>query len=296
GSYFYGNVDRSYPQPYPPDPPAGPGWSLSKGNSEDFFSEFNMASVLFYNRKYAEAKGKFRILTEKYLDSEYSSYSLNWYMLSSEQLGEIVKEAEYLKSIRQNKSANINTKFYALKWLLQLEMRNGSITNSKNLASEVEAGSLYEWEISLDLAVGLFEYKGDRISAEQVLNKLNEKFKNSSTAEAIDFIKKSWDMKDAIDKQPVEIFSNEIKGFSLDAYPNPFNPTTTIVFSLPQPGNVVIKVYDILGREVRTLVNEFKTEGQYKVEFNASSLASGIYFYRLQAGSYAQTKKIIVAK
>ena len=64
-------------------------------------------------------------------------------------------------------------------------------------------------------------------------------------------------------------------------YPNPFNPITTITYSLPKASNVTLKVYDILGRELVTLVDEFKSEGQYSVLFNASSLASGIYFYRI---------------
>ena len=76
-------------------------------------------------------------------------------------------------------------------------------------------------------------------------------------------------------------------------YPNPFNPSTTISYSLPQSGFVQLKVYDMLGREVTTLVNKEQTSGNYKIEFNASNLTSGVYFYRLQSGSFAETKKLI---
>jgi len=79
-------------------------------------------------------------------------------------------------------------------------------------------------------------------------------------------------------------------------YPNPFNPTTTIAFSIPQAGNVTLKIFDALGREVSTMVNGFKSAGEYNVEFNASSLASGIYLYRLQAGSFVETKKLVLMK
>ncbi len=79
-------------------------------------------------------------------------------------------------------------------------------------------------------------------------------------------------------------------------YPNPFNPTTTITYALLQPGNVTLKVFDVLGREVAALVNEFKREGRYTIQFDASSLSSGIYFYRLQAVSFVQTKKMVIAK
>jgi Secretion system C-terminal sorting domain len=86
-------------------------------------------------------------------------------------------------------------------------------------------------------------------------------------------------------------------GFLLNQnYPNPFNPTTTIKYSVPFNSLVAIKVYDILGREVETLVNEEKAPGNYSVEFNASKLSSGVYFYRMQAGNFISTKKLILMK
>jgi predicted GH43/DUF377 family glycosyl hydrolase len=79
-------------------------------------------------------------------------------------------------------------------------------------------------------------------------------------------------------------------------YPNPFNPTTTIKYQIPELSFAAIKVFDILGKEVVTLVNEEKPAGYYEVEFNATSLASGIYFYQLQAGSLVETKKMVLIK
>jgi hypothetical protein len=79
-------------------------------------------------------------------------------------------------------------------------------------------------------------------------------------------------------------------------YPNPFNPITTISFSIPSSGFTTLKVYDILDNEVATLVNEEKPAGNYKVSFDASSLSSGIYFYRLRADSFIETRKIILSK
>jgi len=79
-------------------------------------------------------------------------------------------------------------------------------------------------------------------------------------------------------------------------YPNPFNPTTKIEYSVPHSSNVVIKVFDILGKEIETLVNEEKSIGSYEVEFNAAGLPSGIYFYRLQDGNYIETKKMVLIK
>jgi hypothetical protein len=79
-------------------------------------------------------------------------------------------------------------------------------------------------------------------------------------------------------------------------YPNPFNPTTIIRFEIPRESIVTIKLYDLLGREIKTLVNEEKTAGSYSYIFDGSSLSSGIYFYRITAGKFAQTKKMILMK
>jgi subtilisin-like proprotein convertase family protein len=79
-------------------------------------------------------------------------------------------------------------------------------------------------------------------------------------------------------------------------YPNPFNPVTNIKFGLPNAGNVKLVVFDILGREVATLVNEFKAAGQYTADFDASMLSSGAYFYRIEAGDFVETKKMLLVK
>ena len=79
-------------------------------------------------------------------------------------------------------------------------------------------------------------------------------------------------------------------------YPNPFNPSTTIKYSIMADGLVTLKVYDVLGSEVTTLINENKQAGFYEAVFNASSLANGVYFYRLQSGDFVATKKMVLLK
>ena len=78
--------------------------------------------------------------------------------------------------------------------------------------------------------------------------------------------------------------------------PNPFNPSTVIKYQVPATGNVVLKVYDMLGKEVATLVNEVKTAGEYDCRFNAFHLASGLYIYTLKAGNTILTKKMMLLK
>jgi hypothetical protein len=79
-------------------------------------------------------------------------------------------------------------------------------------------------------------------------------------------------------------------------FPNPFNPATRIWFSISERGLVSVKVFDVLGREVKTLVNEVLPAGTHERTWDARSCSSGVYFYRLQAGSYSNTKKLVLLK
>jgi hypothetical protein len=100
------------------------------------------------------------------------------------------------------------------------------------------------------------------------------------------------------DSEPVYTFSLE------QNYPNPFNPSTKIHYTIPsgitngakQSQLVTFKIYDVLGNKISTLVNEEKPAGSYEIEFDATGLSSGIYFYKLQAGSFVETKKMILLK
>jgi len=87
------------------------------------------------------------------------------------------------------------------------------------------------------------------------------------------------------------------RGFALSQnYPNPFNPSTVIGYQLPAVSHVTLKVYDVLGREAATLVNEKENAGYHTVTFNAGNLPSGLYFYRMQASNYSETKKLLLIK
>ncbi|RKY53468.1 MAG: hypothetical protein DRP89_06165 [Candidatus Neomarinimicrobiota bacterium] len=79
-------------------------------------------------------------------------------------------------------------------------------------------------------------------------------------------------------------------------YPNPFNPVTTISYSIPNPGYVTLKIYDVLGKEIQTIISEFQKTGFYSVYFDASEFSSGIYFYRLETKNFTQTRKMILLR
>lgn len=106
-------------------------------------------------------------------------------------------------------------------------------------------------------------------------------------------------------KRPLAEIVSSVEGFLTDLpaefklnqnYPNPFNPTTTIRFALPKSQRAQLRVYNTLGQEVATLVNEDKPAGTYSIEWNAGTVASGVYFYQLKAGGYSATRKLLLLK
>jgi tetratricopeptide (TPR) repeat protein len=229
------------------------------------------------------------------------------------------------------KLANIKNKFSKNEVQNYLESLSGKTPDDLRI-NTIIAG-LYLQDGLFDKAIKLFDKiinsKGDeyqRINArfEKLFAYLNIK-KDSKTAGQILADIKSMDLKEKVWQMRIEVADqmlgkdielnksiskettinkeNKITGkiipdkYSLFAnYPNPFNPSTVIRYDLPKDGLVTIKVYDILGRKVTTLVNEFKAAGKYSVTFNAGNLASGVYIYQLGARGFVINKKLVLMK
>ncbi|MBZ0200248.1 MAG: T9SS type A sorting domain-containing protein [Ignavibacteriaceae bacterium] len=146
-----------------------------------------------------------------------------------------------------------------------------TVTTTSFIDYEVSINPVFEDEVSY------------RISALDTQGKLSIPSSTATIGDAV------------LHKLPSE--SNGLYDFVLEnAYPNPFNPSTTINYQIPKDGLVTLKVYDILGREVKTLVNEYKTKGRYEVTFDASHLASGLYIYEIKSGEYKASKKMTLVK
>ena len=79
-------------------------------------------------------------------------------------------------------------------------------------------------------------------------------------------------------------------------YPNPFNPTSTIEYSIPADGNVKIEIFSVNGEEIKTIVNEYKSAGRYKINFDAAGLTSGTYFYKIRSGEFTSVKKMVLLR
>jgi hypothetical protein len=114
------------------------------------------------------------------------------------------------------------------------------------------------------------------------------------STDEIGFYVKALEGEERLEKKFIK---NQIFEYRLSQnYPNPFNPATTISYEIASDGNAEIKLYDILGREVRTLINEKQTAGSYKISVNLENLPSGVYIYRMRAGKYSESKKMILLR
>ena len=143
-------------------------------------------------------------------------------------------------------------------------------------------------------------YQGDNIDITSTSSKLWPVWMDNSTG-----IYQIWTTPIDFSTVDVEDFNVIPSSFKLEQnYPNPFNNSTVIKYSIPQEGLVTLKAYNLLGEEVARLVNDIKKIGNYEVSFDATGLPSGVYFYRLQAGSpsagsgqsFVETKKMVLMK
>ncbi len=132
------------------------------------------------------------------------------------------------------------------------------------------------------------ELSGDKVNRYDIVEQnLRRKLGDASPEQGSATVALSSFNSDVAKASSVELSQN---------YPNPFNPSTVIAYQLPVSSQVSLKIYDMLGREVQTLVNETQAAGRYAVRFNATNLSSGTYFYKLQANGLVQTKKLTLLK
>lgn len=179
-------------------------------------------------------------------------------------------------------TAYLNAGFAELQW--------NTATESNNSGFEIQRKTIGGWE-----KVGFVQGHGTT-TYEHSYNFRDDVGKINS--DVISYRLKQIDFNGSYDySTEVQINKTAPSDFSLKQnFPNPFNPSTQISFSVPQTSHILLKVYDTNGREVATLINQNKVAGNYAVDFNASSLASGIYYYTITAGSYTATKKMILMK
>lgn len=124
---------------------------------------------------------------------------------------------------------------------------------------------------------------------------VNTEGTGAASGGTVNAVEVSWNYGDAsTDVEQIEELATDF--YLAQNYPNPFNPTTNIQYSIPKTSDISLKVYDILGNEVATLVDRKQSAGVYNAKFDGSNLASGIYFYTLRAGSFSSTKKLMLVR
>lgn len=184
-------------------------------------------------------------------------------------------------SVEGKVSAQVNHISMGLKEA-NVYIRQGSFYRSLSIT---KGSGLYKLN---QLATGNFEIIINRLGYFNITRNITV---NNSNLQNINFI---------LEPTFIKVISspdNTPKKYKLEQnYPNPFNPVTNIRFDLPKPGYVTLKIYNITGEETATLVNDIKAPGSYEVEFNASNLSSGIYFYRFVTEDFTETKRMMIVK
>lgn len=239
--------------------------------------------------------------------SEEAKSALQWIyaILRSDDTQNTLKEKEnffgYLEGVRNASAEFENTALqYMILWKI-FEKDQAAVIQLSNEALNQATGGEKKW-ILANLA-SAYAYSGQIKEAKNSLQNLRENFPDEKAIIALvesdivsieaQLAKGEWKPFEKTTLSEKKIPAN----FELSQnYPNPFNPTTAFSYSLTEPSNVELKIYDYLGREVATLVNDFKDVGTYSVSYNAINLASGIYFYKIQAGKNVSIRKMLLLK
>ncbi len=194
-------------------------------------------------------------------------------------------ELIYINAYVKNRNVHLN-------WQTSTEVNNYGFEIERAIIQQVGQTSVCQWN-----KIGIVNGYGNSNSPKEY-----SFIDNNPPSGKIKYRLKQIDFDGSFKySQEVEVNIDAPKEYSLEQnYPNPFNPVTTIKFSIPEYAGeeimTTLKVYDVLGREVATLVNEPKTAGYYEVKFNASQLSSGVYFYKLESGRFVQIKKFVLMK
>ena len=186
---------------------------------------------------------------------------------------------------------------YIKRYSIWAAVDNKDYSNSISIADEVLKTANNDEDLICEMLYeeGLIYkyYLGDKENAKKVFTEIMTTYPNKLMAK---FAAAETGIEFKVDEDYNSLDNQEVKKFSIDNYPNPFNPSTKISFTIPEKGNVKLRVFDVLGREISLLANGVYEAGKYEVSFNASNLPSGIYFCNLVSGSNSITKKMLLVK
>jgi parallel beta-helix repeat protein len=290
------------------DPDAGS--KLPKvGQSSDLFLAFTYLS----EGKYDDAENIFKKLIKNKIDDDESVFALNGLAACYRKNNNFNMLSTYLdeelKPMLSDKKNNINKLYLELNTdcLLQDGKYDDALANIKSIRDNYTLDKDYLKELSMQEGMINLVFNNNVDAAKPILEKIENDYPDFRTKLDVDILLTAYNngsfssiQSSSIKNSSSEKLGKESSGSTdfglVQNYPNPFNPTTRISYQLPKNGFVTLKVYDILGREVASLVNETQKAGNYSVAFDASKLSSGIYIYTIHANDFVQSKKMILMK
>ncbi len=274
-------------------------------NGEDKLFEEAVSDQM--NKSYGNAQKKYKKLFSSKKYSQSALVLLSRLFIESNDDDNGLVNFEDIKSNPQKHTLDAGDISLTTNLLANMHGHKGNYDKALTLYDDVikkYPNTLEERNARVQKIYYSIEGKKDHAGARQMLNELLAIYKSGDdidmiinlvdhalvlSGEGSKSLPKQSSQESNIEKAPIE--------YSLSAnYPNPFNPTTVINYQLPVTNYVSLKIYDGIGREVATLVNETKEAGNYEVKFDASKLASGVYFYKLKAGNFTSIKKMILIK
>lgn len=270
---------------------------LSRRVSNDMTTNSNFNLIKYYS-DYLAVTNNLKYFIAKYPSSVYSETALTTTVFCYERIQEYKKMKLFLENIVNNeKLSTIHglANRYLMNYYSHQEDYNSAIMiadeNIKELQNDEDLLCDFLYAKGLIYAHSL---KQPKEAIECFFNIVNNYPDNS----LVDLTKNQLMLLGIEVKENTKptTTTKETLEFSISSYPNPFNPTTIISYTLPEKEFVTIRVYDILGKEIAELVNEEKEKGIYTVSFDGSSLASGIYFYSMSAGKFNQVNKMILLR
>jgi hypothetical protein len=184
---------------------------------------------------------------------------------------------------------------------VQMEF-SGVVDDPQNMTIRTDLGQGYYYKGIDLLRVLLYDRKGEKMiqTGEHLLADMPFNISNPDEIDIEKLILIDINRQKLIESEVEVVYGNPpsmpIDYILYQNYPNPFNPNTTIEYSIPEKNKVILTIYDLLGHEIAVIVNEEQERGDYSLHFNANGLATGVYFYRIQAGPFIQTKKMMLMK
>ncbi len=282
-----------------PPNPVGPNWSLSK----DYIDDLHLAWQTYYEGDYIKAKQMSEDVLSANMAMDCAGEALFLSMKCSYRLGQLGNEQNRLAGFNQDKRIHQTAKYEAIRWQMKHEIAGKRIQKARDFALSIPNTSFYGRELLLDLAIGLLDKWGELEEATKILDMMVTRYPDKETLQIRDDVLSFYKTYLSIRKEtnPEGVSFEENLTNSLQGYPNPFNMNCAIVYQLEKTDWVRVSIYDILGREVKTLINNRKKKGIHQVTWNGTdkqgrTVSNGVYLCRLDAGGQQQTLKLLLVK